>query len=149
MWRSSLSTVLLLAAVALASTQAQTTGGAAADVVVARERALLDAMQKKDRKAFDALLADGAFLLNHNGRAQVASVVGAVFGPDYKISSVTMEDSQVKMIGEDAAILTYKSIAAESFGGESRTVTSYLSSVWVRSNGEWKLLFHQTSRVQP
>ena len=52
-----------------------------------------------------------------------------------------IEEIAVKRLGADAALVTYD-IPARTRSGEPRTA-SLRSSVWVRRDGRWQMLFHQ------
>jgi hypothetical protein len=47
----------------------------------------------------------------------------------------TMSHFYVNPLGEDAALATYHIVTANS--------TSHHSSIWVKRNGKWQMLFHQ------
>jgi ribonuclease HI len=53
---------------------------------------------------------------------------------------VRIRDFDVREIAPEAALVTYRTVGAE--GKETRR-----SSIWVRSGGEWRIVFHQGTRV--
>ena len=117
------------------------------DAVIAQEKLIIEALKKKDAKAFNDLVAPDAILYGLQGRLPISEFTKFAFGPDYTFGSATMEDAQVKMIDQDAAVLTYKTTGTETFKGESRTSTAYASTIWAKRGGKWVAIFHQESMV--
>jgi uncharacterized protein (TIGR02246 family) len=120
-----------------------------ADMLIAKERQVVDALMKKDAKTFNSLVAGDGILNGSQGRTVVADFTKMMFGPDYSLSNSTVEDPQVTMIDKDAAILTYKSTGTETMQGHTQTATSYATTIWVKRKGDWKAVFHQESMVAP
>ena len=120
-----------------------------AEAIIAREKQVLDALMKKDSKAFYSLVASDGMLNGAQGRMPVADFTKMMFGPDYTLSNATIEDAQVMMIDKDAAILTYKSTGTETIKGQSNAGTSYATTIWAKRKGEWKAIFHQESMIPP
>lgn len=120
-----------------------------ADVLIAKERQIVDALMKKDAKTFNSLVASDGILNGSQGRMVVADFSKVMFGPDYALSNSTVEDPQVMMIDKDAAILTYKSTGTETFKGHTETATVYATTIWVKRKGDWKAVFHQESMIPP
>lgn len=119
------------------------------DAVIAQEKLILDALKKKDAKAFDGVVASDAILFGSQGRLPISEFKKVVFGPDYSFDSGTIEDAQVMMIDQDAALLTYKSTGTQTFKGQSHTETGYASTVWAKRGGKWVAIFHQESMSAP
>lgn len=55
-------------------------------------------------------------------------------------STVVVRDFTVRPLSSDTALVTYRSVG--QWGQEARR-----SSVWVRQDGEWKMAFHQGTRI--
>ncbi|OLE96867.1 MAG: hypothetical protein AUG75_15065 [Cyanobacteria bacterium 13_1_20CM_4_61_6] len=120
-----------------------------AEMLIAKEKQITEALMKKDTKTFNSLVAGDGFLNTPHGRMNVADFTKVMFGPDYSLSNSTVEDPQVTMIDTDAAILTYKSSGTETYQGSTQTSTSYATTIWVKRGGVWKAIFHQESMSAP
>jgi uncharacterized protein (TIGR02246 family) len=143
-------TLLIAAAASLVVAWAARPGATTTqDAIIANEKQIIEALKKKDAAAFKNLIAPDAMLLGSQGRLAMADFNKVVFGPDYTLVSATVEDPQVKMIDQDAAILTYKSTGTETFKGKTETGTSYASSIWTKHGDKWVAVFHQESLVAP
>ena len=126
-------------------------GGSAqiADALTAKEKQITDALIKKDQKTFDSLVASDAFLAGSQGRMTIADFKRMAFGPDWTLTSSTVEDPQVTMISKDVAILTYKSTGSVTYKGQAQSGTSHATTVWVKRGNNWVAVFHQESDVPP
>jgi hypothetical protein len=123
--------------------------GAPEDAITMKEMAVLEAIVKKDRKAFDALVASDAVLNGPEGRMTIADFVKVVFSADYSLSDARVEDPQVMMIDKNTALLTYKSSGTETYKGKTMTGTGYATTLWVKRGATWKGIFHQETPMQP
>jgi hypothetical protein len=71
-----------------------------------------------------------------------ADIVDAL--ADEPPTTISAEDFDVRVISADAALLTYKS--TKTVDGAA-SVRALRSSLWVRRDGEWRMLFHQGTRI--
>ena len=58
-----------------------------------------------------------------------------------KGAKVVIREFTVRQLAADTALVTYRTVGES--GQEARR-----SSVWIRSDGAWKLAFHQGTRIQ-
>lgn len=58
-----------------------------------------------------------------------------------KSAKVVIREFAVRQLAADTALVTYRTVGEA--GQEARR-----SSVWIRSDGAWKLAFHQGTRIQ-
>lgn len=58
-----------------------------------------------------------------------------------KHAKVVIREFSVRQLAADTALVTYRSVGEAD--QEARR-----SSVWIRSDGSWKLAFHQGTRIQ-
>lgn len=117
------------------------------DAVIAQEKQIIEALREKDASAFNNLVASDAVLLGTHGRMPVTDFTKFVLNPDYKFVSSTIDDAQVKMVDQDAALLTYKSNSVETYQGSTRTSNSYVATLWAKRGGKWVAVFHQRSVI--
>src|SRR5215210_1956698 len=66
-----------------------------AEAIIAREKQVLDALMKKDSKAFYSLVASDGMLNGAMGRTPVADFTKMMFGSDYTLSNLTVEEPQI------------------------------------------------------
>jgi len=103
------------------------------------EERLLHADVRRDRSALEQLLAADFMEIGASGRCyDRAAVIDALAGettPTYRVS-----DYQVRWLGSEHALATYRVIAREADGSAR---TSLRSSVWQLTSEGWALLFHQ------
>ena len=123
-------------------------GQKALDLLVARERAVAEALVRKDEKTFNKLVASDAIIVRSQGRRTRAELMKGMRDPDYSEDVPTIEDAQVKMIDQNTAILTYRGTSKWTYKGESHAVKGYATSIWSRRDGEWKAIFHTASVVR-
>ncbi len=106
--------------------------------VVARERALLDPVVRRDTDRALTLLHPDFVEFGASGRIWDRSSIVAALGGDPRRIVVT--DMTPRRLGPDAVLLTYR--ATE--GGRS----TLRSSTWIRDRGlGWVLLFHQGTPI--
>ena len=55
-------------------------------------------------------------------------------------STVVIRDFAVRQLASDTALVTYRTVGRS--GQEARR-----SSVWIRQDGEWRMVFHQGTRI--
>ena len=109
-------------------------------------------LEELERRGWDALSTDGAggpfyddvlddepIMLLPGGMVLTdrAAMVEAMSGPPW--SSHELEDVQVRMLGDDAGIVTYGVVARR--GGDE--YSALMASAYVRRDGRWRLAFHQ------
>ena len=56
-----------------------------------------------------------------------------------------MEEFQCDLIGEDVALVTYKTVRADAASGLRAEVLR--SSIWIREAGDWRVRFHQGTKA--
>ncbi|RNL83529.1 nuclear transport factor 2 family protein [Halostreptopolyspora alba] len=108
------------------------------DTVIANELRLLDPEVRREDDAVRALLHDDFREIGASGtqwdRDSVTRATRADTG-----ERTTAEDLSPVRLGSDAILLTYTARRGRS--GSLRT------SVWLRSDGEWRMLHHQGTPV--
>lgn len=108
------------------------------------ERALLDPEVRRDRARVAALLADDFEEFGASGRVwskQTALdlLASEVYAP------LTADQMRCAQIAEDVALVTYRAVRIDEIA-ETR-VETLRSSLWVRDSGNWRMRFHQGTRV--
>ena len=117
-----------------------------ANILVAKEKQLWDAIKAKNMHVLERLVARDCFWITGEG-VQVKS-------PDLhdlsEISSMdcSLGDFKVAVLNKAVAIVTFQDVECGSDDPEALAPlrTSH-SSVWANRNGKWQLVFHQQTRV--
>lgn len=107
--------------------------------LLALERMLLDPEVRHSASKLEVLLHEdfiefGSSGLVYNRRMMIDMMVKEV------PATVLIRDYEVRSLSADTALVTYRSIGAS--GQEARR-----SSIWVHSDGVWKVRFHQGTRI--
>jgi hypothetical protein len=103
------------------------------------EEQLLDPAFRRDRAAVSALLADTFVEYGSSGRiftkTQILDHLAA--GSPQRIE---MADFAVQLIAPDVALVTWRAI---SHAAPGQPAISLRSSLWIRRDHRWQILFHQ------
>jgi hypothetical protein len=117
---------------------------ASADVE-ANEKAVWDALKRKDWDAFASFLAEDQIEVEGGGVYDKAGTVKSVKG--FNFAPVVTSDFKTTVIDEDAKIVTY---TVKGTGPDKKPFTERASSIWVNRNGKWIAVFHQgTTAAKP
>lgn len=136
-----LSAILL----ALAVTDAQEKSGAKPTeetMLIAHERALLDAVAKADRASFQSLvlLPQGVWATKL-GFIPMNLLVDKL--DDFKLTKWDMVNPRVTWLDNNSAILLYAWTVTGTFGNQPLAATTLASTVWTKRNGKWLAVHHQ------
>ena len=107
------------------------------------EKQLLNSATERSADFVTSLLSPDFQEFGTSGLVYVrADIVDAL--ADEPATTTSAEDFDVRVISADAALLTYKSTKTVDGGASVRALRS---SLWVRRDGEWRMLFHQGTRI--
>jgi len=118
-----------------------------ADALMAKEKALLDAVKAKNAKAFSSMVKAGSWSVDENGFMTVDDFIKMLGDPktDIKIEEIKMSDTKVLDIDANTAIVTYKTEQKGSFMGAPLPPVTYVTTIWANQGGTWRAVFHQES----
>ena len=148
-----LSLIVLLFVVVSAGWSIYASGNTSADSpqqmivnqIIAREKASVEAWQRKD-KAFwaDYLTDDATFFGSESPYLEVDPKVNFLpkfdqYADQFKILDAQMYNPRVQVYG-DVAILTYNNSVTTNFGGQVMNYTGKVSSVYVKQGGTWRVV---------
>jgi len=137
------STLLALLVVSPGAAQAPS---ATDQTVLKLDRALIDALFKKDRTAFEPLLADDYVYIHSNGTvANREEEIAQTMASDVKWTASNLSGLKIRVYG-DAAIVTgtlTHTGSAKGYVGGARLVTH----LWVKRNGRWQTVGGQSTIV--
>src|SRR5262245_23549208 len=119
---------------------------AAAKLLIANERALLDAVGKADRPAFESLvlLSDGFWVMN-NGFLLVRQFAGSL--DVFKLTKWDIVNPRVTWLSEGSAIVNYVWTGAGTLFDQPVAPLQSAVTVWTRRNGKWLAVSHQQTEV--
>jgi len=114
--------------------------------VLELDRALIDALFKKDRTTFEPLLADDYVYIHSNGTvANRQEEIAQTMASDVKWTASNLSGLKIRVYG-DAAIITgtlTHTGSAKGYVGGARLVTH----LWVKRNGRWQTVGGQSTVV--
>jgi hypothetical protein len=114
----------------------------------AKERALWERFKNKDKAGLAALL-DDSFRQFEEGMSTFGDKKAEVNAVDeFQLDSYTLSDFTVKLLGPNAALVTYIAKYEGKSGGEASKAKSVFAEVWVREGGQWKDFYMQETYVK-
>ncbi len=112
------------------------------EALIALETKAFEAWKNKDGKYFDGFLTDSFVMIGESGRVDKAAAVKSITEDPCDIKSFSFSDEQLTPAGDDAAILTLRSSVDGTCGGEKIQSQSWVATVYVRSQTQWKAAYH-------
>ncbi len=103
------------------------------------ELQLMDPVFRRDRFAVAALLANDFREFGASGRVWSRETIIEMMATEPEFDPPVVEDFSVQRIAPLVALATYRAVRP---GG-----SSLRSSLWIQQQGEWKMIFHQGTRV--
>jgi len=119
----------------------------AKDELVRLEKSAYEAWKSKDAKFWDTFLSDKFVGYGSSGKLDKASATKEYTGADCEIESYALSDEQMKPLGNDAALITYKTTVDGTCGGQKVPANSWAAGVYVRDGDKWKGAFHAEAPV--
>jgi len=136
--------VLLFTGTALLPQQGLTDEGGK---VLALEKAWNHALEEKDPKALDALLASTFVSVDSDGSiASKAEFLASIKAPDYQPSTVVTEQSSVQVYG-NAAVVTGVFRVKETKNGKPRIRRERFTDTWIRMSNGWQCVATQSTSI--
>ncbi|MFL6277859.1 MAG: nuclear transport factor 2 family protein [Blastocatellia bacterium] len=108
--------------------------------LIAKEKALWEAVKKNDAKGFKRSFSADYVGVNEGGIHTLDDEVGEI--ADVKLTAYTLSDIKVAMPSGDTAILSYKVNSQGDYKGQDFSGDSYCSSVWINRGGRWVAVSH-------
>ena len=109
--------------------------------MVALERRLLDPAVRADRKELDRLLHAEFIEVGASGRRWDRAAMLDLLASDPG-SAPEVGDLFARALTDDVVLVTY--VARRAVAGNQ---ASFRSSLWVRAEADWRLLFHQGTAI--
>ena len=111
--------------------------------IVALEQKAFEAWKNKDKKFFEEHMYEAGQYLDADGVGGKAQYVKAIVDNNCTVSSYSLDNTKVTMLGEDVALLTYRYANDVVCGGKPEASPLWASTVYVRRGGKWLIAFHQ------
>ena len=108
------------------------------------ERQYWQAIKDRDVTAAMRLTDDPCIITGAQGVARITrtAFAGMLQAGGWTLHEFTLTDVQVRLLGDDVAVLAYKVKELLTVDGKSLTVEAADSSTWVRREGEWMCALH-------
>lgn len=103
------------------------------------EKRLLAPETRRSVSELEELLAEDFLEFGKSGRSFDRRAIVEALQKESPLVDATVSDFRVRQLGEDAVLATYTVRAGRAEGA----ATSLRSSVWVRRDERWQLVFHQ------
>ena len=127
--------------------QAPASGLSALDkALITNENKVADALMKKDKAAFTALVDPKGWAADATGITKVSDFLTGLDKLDIK--SYKISDEKVSWVDANTAIVAYKWTGSGSFAGQPFPGTVYASTVWTKRGDKWVAVFHQETAAR-
>jgi hypothetical protein len=90
------------------------------------------------------LVTPDTLIVEHDGVSTGDDLVAEIDGNNSPFEGFTLDQHKIVPLSDDSAVVTYRANAEVAGRGTFRL---YMSSVWVRREDGWKLMFHQQTPV--
>jgi ketosteroid isomerase-like protein len=134
---------------------AETPQQAIASQIIAREKASVEAWQRKDKAFYaDFMTDDATYFSSQNPYLEVDAKENFLpkfeqFADMFKFNSYQMYNPAVQVYG-DTAILTYNSAVSANFAGQPMNYTAKVTSVYVKQGNTWRVVHgHESMNPGP
>ncbi|MDX6610904.1 MAG: hypothetical protein QOD75_90 [Blastocatellia bacterium] len=129
------------------TTPAKSTAPVSEADATAREKAVWDALKKKDMDAFGNMLATDYIEVSDDGVFNKAAIINEL--KDLAVSDVSFSDWKMLPIDADAVVLTYNATIKGTFKGKAFPEGPYrAASAWVNRDGKWQAFYYQETMVK-
>mgnify|MGYP001495192125 CR=1 FL=1 len=117
------------------------------DALVTLEKSAYEAWKSKNAKFWDTFLSDKFVGYGSSGKLDKASATKEYSGAECEIKSYALSDEQMRPLGDDAALLTYKTTVDGTCGGQKVPANSWAAGIYVRDGDKWKGAFHAEAPI--
>jgi hypothetical protein len=114
-----------------------------AEILRDLEQSLLDSTTRKNAEAVASLLTDDFQEFGSSGRIYCKAEIIAALQAETEIR-LSMRNFEARLLSENIALVTYISIKVDQ---RSSPAEALRSSIWVLRDGEWRMLFHQGTKL--
>jgi hypothetical protein len=116
------------------------------DALLAQERKLIDAINRKDKAAISDLLAEESMSITSRGKQTTKDIIQNL--EKLSFSKYQISEPKAFSVGPAVAILTYKFSWTGGVSGQATATTNvYATSVWRQRDGKWRSVFYQETPI--
>jgi hypothetical protein len=116
-------------------------------VLITLEKSAYEAWKSKDAKFWVTFLSNKFVGWGSSGKLDNVSATKEYTGTDCEIKSYALSEEQLRSLGKDAALITYKATVDGTCGGQLLPTNSRAAAIYVRDGGKWKLAFHARAAI--
>ncbi|HZS07031.1 MAG TPA: nuclear transport factor 2 family protein [Blastocatellia bacterium] len=139
--------ILLLLAISSAAAQNKQPANKTEQAILKLEEEWVGALTKADTAALDRIYADGLTYTHSSGAVDTkASYIANLKAGNTKYESLEREDIKVALYGDTAVATCKATIKLVNKSGPTTLVTRVIH-VYVRQQGRWQMVAHQTTRI--
>ena len=117
------------------------------EALMALEKSSFEAWKNKDAKFWTTFLSDMFVGYGSEGKLNKASATKEYTGADCDIKSYALSDDKMTLLGNDAALITFKVAVVGTCGAQKLPVNSVAASVFVRDGANWKAAFYAEAPI--
>jgi hypothetical protein len=115
------------------------------ELLLKHEQQLMDPAFRKNRDQVSPLLAEGFREFGSSGRIWNKAAILDHLASETPQPAPIVEDFAIQLLGSETVLATYRVVRAQS--DPNMPQVSLRSSLWMRSKGGWRMLFHQGTKV--
>jgi len=134
-------------ATSMANTAAPAAAAPTKDSIAALEKSGWEAWKNRDGKVQAELLSDKYVGFNATGRINKAMSVESMAKTNCKVNSYSWSDEQMRMIGSDVAVLTFKADQDYTCEGKKGDTPTWSTTVYLREGDNWKNVFYAETKA--
>jgi hypothetical protein len=117
------------------------------EALMTLEKNSYEAWRTKDAKFWNTYLWNKFVGYGSSGKLNKASATKEYTSPDCIIKSYALSDAQIKQLGNNAALITYKNTIDGACSGQKLPGVTWAASVYVRDGDTWKAAFFAEDAV--
>lgn len=117
------------------------------DALVTLEKSAYEAWKSRNAKFWDTFLWHKFVGYGSYGKIDKKMAIKEYAGADCEIKRYALSDEQMRPLGNDAALMTYKTTIDGTCGGQKVPVHSWAASAYVRDGNQWKMAFHAEAAI--
>lgn len=114
---------------------------ALAEILVAHERQLWEAIKKNDRNALENLMADDLLWVSGGGADTKSPALERL--SEIYLTDDSLDDFKVTKLNKAASVVTFKAVNPGSNNKQLASTPTYHTSIWIKNGGKWRVVFHQ------
>jgi hypothetical protein len=111
------------------------------NLLIANERALLDAVAKADKASYQALISPEGVWTMKSGFVPMKLLADGLDG--FKVTKWDIVNPQMVWLGDDSVIVRYAWTGTGTFDDHPLAPTTLASTAWVKRDGKWLAVHHQ------